>query len=77
MKLKRIGEVVRTAQGLAVVRAPDEAYPEIGTDVIDENLDTVGHVVDVFGPVDRPYVAVSPASDVQLPVLLGSVVYAR
>lgn len=77
MNLKRIGEVVRTAQGLAVIRSPDETHPDIGTDVIDENLDAVGRVVDVFGPVDRPYVAVSPDSDVQLPLLLGSVVYAQ
>jgi RNA-binding protein len=75
--MKRVGEVVRTAQRIAVVRAPDESYPDIGTSVIDENLDTVGRVVDVFGPVTRPYVAVSPAEDVQLPLLLGSVIYAR
>lgn len=75
--MKRVGEVVRTAQGLAVIRAPDETHPNIGTNVIDENLDTVGQVVDVFGPINRPYVAVSPAEDVQLPLLLGNVVYAR
>lgn len=75
--MKRVGRVVRTAQGIAVVRAPDESYPDIGTSVIDENLDTVGRVVDVFGPVTQPYVAVSPAEDVQLPLLLGNVIYAR
>lgn len=75
--MKRVGEVVRTAQGLAVIRAPDESHPNVGTNVIDENLDAVGEVVDVFGPVDRPYVAVSPAEDVQLPLLLGRVIYAR
>jgi RNA-binding protein len=75
--MKRVGRVVRTAQGIAVIRAPDETYPNIGTNVIDENLDTVGRVVDVFGPVDQPYVAVSPAADVQLPLLLGNLIYAR
>jgi RNA-binding protein len=75
--MKRIGEVVRTAQGIAVVRAPDETHPNVGTSVIDENLDTVGRVVDVFGPVTQPYVAVSPAENVQLPLLLGRVIYAR
>jgi RNA-binding protein len=75
--MKRVGEVVRTAQGLAVIRTPDETYPNVGTNVIDENLDAVGRVVDVFGPVDRPYVAVSPVEDVQLPLLLGNVIYAR
>ncbi|RRJ30579.1 H/ACA ribonucleoprotein complex subunit GAR1 [Halocatena pleomorpha] len=75
--MQRVGAVVNTAQGLAVVRASDASYPDLGTSVIDERLDTVGEVVDVFGPVDRPFVAVSPASETQLAPLLGTVVYAR
>lgn len=76
-EIQRIGEVVNTAQGLAVVRGPDASYPDPGTTVIDERLDTVGQVVDVFGPVERPFVAVSPASNTQLAPLLGTIVYAR
>ena len=75
--MRRIGEVVRTAQHLAVVRADDDKYPEFGTDLVDENLDDVGRVVDVFGPVERPYVAVSPTDDVVVPTLLGTTLYAR
>ncbi|MFW5964320.1 MAG: H/ACA ribonucleoprotein complex subunit GAR1 [Natronomonas sp.] len=75
--MKRVGEVVRTAQGLAVVRCPDEDHPGIGAEVVDQDLDSVGRVVDVFGPVDRPYVAVSPDGGVDLPLLLGSKLYAR
>ncbi|MFC6726863.1 H/ACA ribonucleoprotein complex subunit GAR1, partial [Halobium palmae] len=44
---------------------------------VDESLTTVGRVVDVFGPVDRPYLAVSPADGVHLPDLLGAKLYAR
>jgi RNA-binding protein len=75
--MKRIGEVVRTAQGLAIVRAPEDDHPELGTEVLDQNLDTIGRVVDVFGPVARPYVAVSPEEHVTLPSLLGVKLYAR
>ncbi|WP_299270353.1 H/ACA ribonucleoprotein complex subunit GAR1 [Halorientalis sp.] len=75
--MQRVGEVVRTAQGLAVVRSPDDGYPDFGTTVVDENLDEIGRVVDVFGPVDRPYVAVSTDEAVRLPTLLGSALYAR
>jgi len=75
--MRRVGEVVRTAQGLAVLRTPDDDYPEFGTDVVDENLDDVGRVVDVFGPVERPYVAVSPADGVRPATLLGDALYAR
>mgnify|MGYP002760908474 CR=1 FL=1 len=75
--MKRVGEVVRTAQWLAVVRSPDDGYPDLGTEAVDQNLDVVGRVVDVFGPVDRPYVAVSPVDRVVLAGLLGEKLYTR
>ncbi|MFB6309064.1 MAG: H/ACA ribonucleoprotein complex subunit GAR1 [Haloarculaceae archaeon] len=75
--MKRAGEVVRTAQNVAVVRCPDADYPAVGTTLVDENLDEIGDVVDVFGPVDRPYLAVSPADTVRLPTVIGSPLYAR
>jgi RNA-binding protein len=75
--MRRVGEVVRTAQGLAVARCPDDEPADLGTEVLDQDLETVGRVVDVFGPVDRPYVAVSPAAGVALPGLLGEKLYAR
>jgi len=72
--MRRVGEVVRVAQGLAVARAPDSDSPEIGTTVLDESLEPVGRVVDVFGPVARPYVAV----DADAPTaLLGAPLYVR
>jgi RNA-binding protein len=75
--MRRAGEVVRTAQGLAVVRVPDEERPDIGTRLVDEDLEEVGQVVDVFGPVERPYLAVSPDEGVTVAGLLGAVLYAR
>lgn len=73
----RVGEVVRTAQGLAIVRSPDADHADIGTMVLDDDLEDVGRVVDVFGPVEQPYLAVTPDDDVHLPGLVGSVLYAR
>lgn len=75
--MNRIGEVVRTAQGLAIVHCPEGASPEIGTVVIDEGLSEVGRIVDVFGPVSRPYVAVTPDDRAALVELLGGKLYAR
>jgi RNA-binding protein len=75
--MQRIGTVSRTAQGLAIVRCDDEGRPDIGTPVVDESLSTVGRIVDVFGPVARPYVAVSPDEGTSLPSLLGAKLYAR
>jgi len=75
--MRRVGQVVRTAQGLAIVRADDGDCETIGTMVLDESLSEVGRVVDVFGPVDRPYLAVTPDDDIHLPSLVASTLYAR
>jgi RNA-binding protein len=75
--MKRVGEVVRIAQGLAIVRSPDDDFPGIGTEVVTDDLETAVSVVDVFGPVGDPYVAVTPADDVRLPTLVGQRLYAR
>lgn len=77
MAMQKLGEVVRTAQGLAVVRCPDDDPPDVGTEAVDEQLNVVGRVVDVFGPVSRPYVAITPDEEVALPTLLGQKLYAR
>ncbi|MDF9746709.1 H/ACA ribonucleoprotein complex subunit GAR1 [Natrinema salsiterrestre] len=86
--MHRVGTVVRTAQGLAILRADevdggesataiDGHRDDIGTMVIDDDLEAVGRVVDVFGPVSRPYLAVTPDDAVHLPSLVGSTLYAR
>ena len=81
--MRRVGAVVRTAQGLAVLRTDetdddtDALRDEIGTMVLDDSLEEVGRVVDVFGPVSRPYLAVTPDDDVHLPSLMGATLYAR
>ena len=75
--MRRAGEVVRVAHGLAVLRSPDDEYVGIGAQLVDENLDDVGRVVDVFGPVDRPYLALTPAEGVRPATLVGSVLYDR
>ncbi|MFC4437626.1 MULTISPECIES: H/ACA ribonucleoprotein complex subunit GAR1 [Natrialbaceae] len=80
--MRRVGQVVRTAQGLAILRTDtggddDTLQDEIGTMVLDDSLETVGRVVDVFGPVDRPYLAVTPDDGVHLPSLVSSTLYTR
>ena len=75
--MRRAGTVVGTAQSVAVVRNTDEQFPDVGTELVDERLDPVGEVVDVFGPVDQPYLAVSPPPDRTVARLVGDVVYAR
>ena len=73
--MRKAGTVVRLAQGLLVLRSPTADVPDIGTEVLDENLDAVGRIVDVFGPVDSPYLAVTPTDDVHGPSLLNASLY--
>nr|NIQ08027.1 H/ACA RNA-protein complex protein Gar1 [Candidatus Korarchaeota archaeon] len=37
-----------------------ETLPKIGVEVVDKNLNPVGSVFEVFGPVSSPYVTVKP-----------------
>ena len=74
--MKRVGSVVGTAQGVAVVRTESDDHPYLGTQVIDEQLEPVGRVVDVFGPVERPYLAVSTREEL-VATLVGTTLYAR
>lgn len=74
--MRRIGSAERVIQDLILVRAGGE-YADIGTELIDSELTAVGAVVDVFGPVDSPYVAVSPNDSVHPPSVLGEQLYAR
>jgi len=73
--MERLGTTTRIAQGLAIVRV--ETKPDLGREVVDDQLDVVGTVVDVFGPVASPYASVSPLDSRDLPVLLGEPLYVR
>ncbi|MDB9233433.1 H/ACA ribonucleoprotein complex subunit GAR1 [Halorubrum ezzemoulense] len=76
--MRRVGTVVRTAGGLAIARGDaGNDPPRIGASIVGESLSTVGRVVDVFGPIDRPYVAITPGDGVGLADLLGEKLYAR
>lgn len=73
--MERLGTTHRIAQGLAVVRVSD--VPRIGTEVVDDQLEVVGTVVDVFGPVEDPFAAVSSVDSRRLAPLLGEPLYVR
>lgn len=75
--MRRAGTVVGTAQGVVVVRGTDDQFPEVGVELVDERLNTVGAVVDVFGPVEQPFLAVSPSADRAVARLVGDTVYVQ
>ncbi|AHF80068.1 Gar1/Naf1 family protein [Thermococcus paralvinellae] len=57
--MKRLGKVSHYAkQGFLILRS--DWVPSLNDLVVDKNLQTIGIVKDVFGPVKMPYVAVKP-----------------
>jgi RNA-binding protein len=57
--LQRLGRVINvTPSKNLVVKA--ENTPKIGSNVVDENLKTVGTIFDVIGPVTAPYAVIRP-----------------
>ncbi len=74
--MRRAGRVVARAQGVLVVRGAGDEPPDIGTTVVDAQLERLGTVVDVFGPVNGPYLAVSPTNRGAADIL-SEVVYLR
>jgi RNA-binding protein len=59
-RLQRLGRISNVSpSGNAIVKA--ENPPKIGSEVVDENLNVVGRIFDVIGPVSSPYAVVKPS----------------
>jgi RNA-binding protein len=57
--LQRLGRVSNvTPSRNIVVKA--EKSPKLGAEVVDENLNVVGKVFDIIGPVSAPYAVIKP-----------------
>ncbi len=57
--MRRLGKVSHYAkQGFLILRS--DWVPSLNSPVVDKGLTLVGTVKDVFGPVNKPYVAVKP-----------------
>jgi len=59
--LRRLGKVLHLTKRGLTMRA--EWIPELGTAVYNGEHKRVGSVLDVFGPVDAPYLAIRPERD--------------
>jgi RNA-binding protein len=58
--LQRLGKVSNVSpSGNAIVKA--ENPPQMGSEVVDENLNVVGKVFDIIGPVSAPYAVIKPS----------------
>ena len=58
-RLQKLGRVrALTPSENMIVKSEQE--PKIGSSVIDENLNVVGRVFDIIGPVSAPYTMIKP-----------------
>jgi len=72
--LQKLGRVRALTPSKNLVVKTEKA-PKIGSEVVDENLNAVGRVFDIIGPVSSPYAVVKstlrePAKLVNKPVYL-------
>jgi RNA-binding protein len=71
--LQKLGRVRALTPSKNMIVKSEQA-PKIGSEVVDENLNVVGKVFDIIGPVSAPYAVVKPT--VKEPVkLLNKPVY--
>ena len=57
MRLQRLGKVSNVTPSRNMV-VKTENPPKIGFEVVDENLNVVGSIFDIVGPVSAPYAIV-------------------
>ncbi|MCL4430378.1 MAG: Gar1/Naf1 family protein [Candidatus Bathyarchaeota archaeon] len=58
--MQRLGRISNVSpSGNAIVKA--ENPPKIGSEVADENLNVIGKVFDIIGPVSSPYAVIKPS----------------
>ena len=58
--LQRLGKVLNVTPSQNIVVKIDKA-PKMGAAVIDENLQVVGRIFDIIGPVSSPYAVIKPS----------------
>ena len=57
--MQRLGRVSNVTPSRNVI-VKTENPPKIGAEVVDENLNVVGKVFDIIGPVSSPYAVIKP-----------------
>ena len=74
--MRRLGEVIHVSKRGSIILRTDKT-PPIGKQavVLDKKANRIGNVIDVFGPVASPYVAIRPFKETKTELLVGQVLY--
>ena len=74
--MRRLGEVLHLSKrGSLILRT--EKTPPMGHQaiVLDKKANRIGTIIDVFGPVTQPYVAIRPFKEIDASTLIGQMLY--
>jgi RNA-binding protein len=76
--VRRLGKVLHISKRGSIILRTDKT-PAVGTRsvVLDKKAQEVGTIIDVFGPVKEPYVAVRPKRDFDASKLIGQMLYLK
>ena len=58
--MQRLGKVLSVTPSQNVVVKLDKP-PKMGATIVDENLNIVGRIFDIIGPVSSPYAVIKPS----------------
>jgi RNA-binding protein len=78
--LKRLGTVLHMVQKRLIVRGEqidgsETGIPRINSWVVDQKRTRIGKVFDIFGPVEHPYIIVSPNRGLDIAACIGRKLY--
>ena len=73
--MRRLSRIIHLSKsGNLIVRLDSDLYPRIGAKVFDSKLKEIGKVQDLFGPVARPYISISPTVS-EASTFVGRIIY--
>lgn len=74
--MKRLGTALHVVQKRLIVRSDgSEEMPRVNSWVVDQKMNRIGKVFDIFGPVERPYIIVRPRKGVDAAAHVGRKLY--
>ncbi|MFW9926168.1 MAG: H/ACA ribonucleoprotein complex subunit GAR1 [Candidatus Thorarchaeota archaeon] len=74
--MRRLGKVLHISNRGSII-LQTEKTPSVGgrSVVLDKKAQEVGTIIDVFGPVKTPYIAIRPKKNIDSQKLVGQMLY--
>jgi RNA-binding protein len=61
--LRRLSKIIHLSKsGNLILKLESDIHPRLGDRVFDSRLKEIGRIQDIFGPVAKPYISISPTT---------------